>query len=310
MKKMRFLVAILFLGSLFGCAKIVFMSQRDGHDQIYMMKTDGSVQKNLSSNSFSERYPDASPDGKKIVFSSLRDGVGENIFVMDIEGGSIQKLTTGANRKIRPRWSPQQDRIAYAEYTSDEAARIFIMASGGGSVLQVTEPDQYHSDSLGHAFFDNGTKLVFARTGVGQGVSRLYYKNADGTGSATAVPNTLDKASYPVVSHNGFFLAYRVKGPNLMPGAPEYILVHEVESWRKVSEFQLQAPVPGMGPTIRGIAFSKDDTCLYVAARAADVAGGGNKRLEIFSVNLDGTDQKRLTDNTAPDLWPCAVPAP
>jgi len=312
MRKTRVVSGILAILLLTGCAKIIFVSERDGHSQLYRMQVNGSVQQNLSSNQYSERFPDASPDGTKCAFSSLRDGVAENIFVMDIENGSVQQLTSGANRKIRPRWSPQQDRVAYAEYPSGgQSAKIFITpSSGGGPAIQVTAPDQYHSDSLGHAFYENGTKIVFARARLVQGGSQLYFKNADGTGTATVVPNTLAYAYYPVVSHNGSLLAYRVRGPNLAPGTPEWILIHKVETWQKIAEFQLQPPVPALGAAIRGISFSREDDRLYVAARAAGVAGGGNDRLEIFSIKLDGTDQKRLTDNQAADYWPTAVPAP
>jgi Tol biopolymer transport system component len=293
-----------------GCAKIVFVSQRDGQEQIYSMWIDGSVQSNLSGNQFSERFPDASPDGKKIAFSSDRDGVGENIFIMDIDTGSVQQLTSGAHRKIRPQWSPQQDRIAYAGYSSGEGAAIFVKPLNGGAVIQVTRPDPDHSDSLGHAFYDNGTKVIFARVNTSQGGSGLYSKNADGTGEAVRILNTSTPATYPTISHNGQLLAYRIKGYMTGPGAPEWILVHEVGSWQKLAEFQLQAPVPGLGPNIRGITFSKEDDRLYVSARAADVASGGNNRLEIFSVKLDGSGQKRLTNNTAYDAWPSAVPLP
>lgn len=310
MVKMRWLTAMLLVVWMVGCAKIVFVSQRDGHSQIYRMWIDGSVQSNISGNQFSERFPDASPDGKKIAFCSDRDGVGENIFVMEIDSGAVQQLTGGADRKIRPRWSPQQDRIAYAGYTSDEGAGIFVKPLDGGPVIQVTSPDEHHSDSLGHAFFDSGSKIIFARAKTAQGGSGLYYKNADGTGDAVRILNTSEHATYPTISHDGKLLAYRIKGYMTGPGAPEWILVHEVGTWQKMAEFQLQAPVPGLGPTIRGITFSIEDDLLYVAARAADVAGGGNNRLEIFSVNLDGTGQKRLTENTSYDAWPSAVPMP
>ena len=310
MFRIRWLLVMLLVVWMAGCAKIVFVSQRDGQEQIYSMRIDGGVQSNLSGNQFSERFPDASPDGKKIAFSSDRDGVGENIFIMDIDTGSVQQLTSGAHRKFRPQWSPQQDRIAYAGYSSGEGAAIFVKPLNGGAVIQVTRPDPDHSDSLGHAFYDSGTKVIFARVNTSQGGSGLYSKNADGTGEAVRILNTSTPATYPTISHNGQLLAYRVKGHMTGPGAPEWIRVHQVGSWQKLAEFQLQAPVPGLGPNIRGITFSKEDDRLYVAARAADAASGGNNRLEIFSVKLDGSGQKRLTNNTAYDAWPSAVPLP
>ena len=66
----------LMLANLFlicGCgASLVFVSDRDGRDQIYSMAGNGFNQQNLSNNSAYEHFPDISPDATKIVFSSFR----------------------------------------------------------------------------------------------------------------------------------------------------------------------------------------------------------------------------------------------
>ena len=86
---------------LSGCgASLVFVSDRDGHDQIYSMAGSGFNQRNLSNNGSYEHFPDVSPDATKIVFSSFRNPPGENIYIMDRNGQNVQQVTTGSGQRI------------------------------------------------------------------------------------------------------------------------------------------------------------------------------------------------------------------
>ena len=50
--------------------EIVFMSDRDGNDEIYVMNADGSGQTRLTNNEDMDVGPEFSADGLKIAFSS------------------------------------------------------------------------------------------------------------------------------------------------------------------------------------------------------------------------------------------------
>lgn len=54
--------------------RIAFESDRDGHMEIYVMGIDGANQARLTNNPASDANPVWSPDGKTIVFHSMRDG--------------------------------------------------------------------------------------------------------------------------------------------------------------------------------------------------------------------------------------------
>jgi dipeptidyl aminopeptidase/acylaminoacyl peptidase len=53
---------------------------------------------------------DLSPDGKHVVFSSVRSGPAE-IWISDVDGSNLRRLTDSGGSG--PRWSPDGERIAY-----------------------------------------------------------------------------------------------------------------------------------------------------------------------------------------------------
>jgi hypothetical protein len=53
---------------------VVFSSQRDGNDEIYLMRVDGSDPVRLTFHTATDLRPDLSPDGRWVVFESDRSG--------------------------------------------------------------------------------------------------------------------------------------------------------------------------------------------------------------------------------------------
>jgi len=65
---------------------IAFVSDRNGNNEIYVMKSDGSDQTNITNHPDNDYYPNWSPDGAHIVFFSDRDQDGDgNIWIYSIE---------------------------------------------------------------------------------------------------------------------------------------------------------------------------------------------------------------------------------
>ena len=73
--------------------KIVFSSNRDGNQEIYVMNADGTNQTRITNNSFSDIQPAWSPDGTKVAFASDRDGGIFQIWKMSADGSNPVQLT-------------------------------------------------------------------------------------------------------------------------------------------------------------------------------------------------------------------------
>jgi Tol biopolymer transport system component len=101
-------------------------SNPEGDEEIYVMNSDGSNQKNLSNNSWAttDLFPSFSPDGQKIAYLSVGEQPSnsegdDEIYVMNSLDGSGQKNLTnngGGVDEFTPEFSPDGQKIVY---TSD-----------------------------------------------------------------------------------------------------------------------------------------------------------------------------------------------
>jgi Tol biopolymer transport system component len=94
---------------------IAFVSERDGNEEIYLtlaphasagVNPDGTNLRRLTRNKAEDWFPAWSPDGKRIAFSSNRDGNHE-IYVMDADGSDQKRLTNNNAEDWGPEWMPK-----------------------------------------------------------------------------------------------------------------------------------------------------------------------------------------------------------
>ena len=64
--------------------RLVFLSNRDGNTEVYVMDADGSNSTNLTQNVGDDWSPVWSPDGQRLAFLSNRDGNTE-VYLVDVD---------------------------------------------------------------------------------------------------------------------------------------------------------------------------------------------------------------------------------
>jgi TolB protein len=136
---------------------IWFDSDRVGvfNREIYRMRPDGSgVQRMTTTEDVDDGAPDVSPDGRKVVFISMRANGTQDLFTMNPDGTGVRPLgTPTADRdEVFPEWNATGTRVFYWRFPSfdDPAQTIWRIDADGTDRRQLTadpvngsEPDPY-----------------------------------------------------------------------------------------------------------------------------------------------------------------------
>jgi TolB protein len=173
--------------------------------------TGGSGQVNLTNTSgIDEGFPDWSPDGSKIAYSTGRDGNNE-IYVMNADGTNAVRLTNSPGDDFAPSWSPDGARIAFVSDRDQTAGvyDLYIMNSDGSNVKQLTNDAaiDYSPD-----WSPDGKTIVFRSHHDGPG--DIYIINADpltgtgGTGARNLTNNPAEDWA-PTWSPDGQWIAFQ-----------------------------------------------------------------------------------------------------
>ncbi|UCE24220.1 MAG: PD40 domain-containing protein [Candidatus Zixiibacteriota bacterium] len=176
---------------------VVFSSNEDGVGfEIYSMAADGSDVRRLTDSRGHNMWPSLSPDGKRIAFSSDRDG-NAGICLMEIDGTNVTRLTNNDLRAREPTWSPDGKQIVFESWQEAESQIRVINADGGGERIISAFPGDKHSP----CWSPDGRLIAFHMEDGGQ--SGIYVMNPDGSEPkllATA-ESGLSPRLHPPVSH-------------------------------------------------------------------------------------------------------------
>lgn len=191
---------------------------------VFTAKPDGSDLKQLTNTPGYDAETTITLDGKKLVFTSMRDG-DLDIYSMDADGKNVRRLTNELGYDGGPFWSYDGKQIVYrahhpkteeqkADYTSllkqnlirPTVLEIFVMNADGSNKRQVTSNGKAN---FGPYFFPDGKRIIFA-SNIDDPRGRnfdLYKINTDGTGLERITFNeTFD--GFPMFSPDGKKLVF------------------------------------------------------------------------------------------------------
>lgn len=166
--------------------QILFVSNRDGIPDVWVMNRDGSSLENLTPTGQPHGSPRWSPDGKNFLFTSQRDFNWE-VYVMDADGENPLNLTSHPARDIDPQWSPDGKYIAFrSDRTGDDD--IYVMEANGTGLINVTNLPG--SDEYVFAWSPDGEKILY--TSAADGDVDIYIVSRDGTEVENLTNNSQD----------------------------------------------------------------------------------------------------------------------
>jgi eukaryotic-like serine/threonine-protein kinase len=117
-------------------SRIVFVSDRSGHNEIWVCNTDGSNPVQLTSLEGSSGSPRWFPDGRRIVFDSDKEGHTE-VYATDITTFVPQRLTNESSDDVTPSVSHDGKWIYFSSRRTGRL-EIWRMPAEGGEAVQVT----------------------------------------------------------------------------------------------------------------------------------------------------------------------------
>lgn len=216
-------------------SKMVFLSDRDGHENLYLLEAAESGKKipevtqfkvkQLTQTPEGETSPGFSPDGKRVAF--LRAG---KLWTMNPDG-SDQKAVVATPEVIDYEWSPDSRWLAFARLDNSFASEIYIIpGNGNGEARNVT---RYATSNIGITW-SKDMRLAFL--GERRGALRLLVMNlqkpaAPGAASSSDIDweDVHQRVSQPAplsaqegaISPDGNKVAFRslgVSGPGKVEG--------------------------------------------------------------------------------------------
>ena len=187
--------------------------------EIYSSKLDGSDLRQLTANGAYNAEATVSPDGKRIIFTSTRDGDIE-LYTMDTDGGNVRRVTNRIGYDGGAFFSPDgkmivwragypataRDSADYATLLSRRLVRparveVWVANADGSNPRQVT---RLGGANFAPFFHPDGKRIIFSSNHLNprSGKFDLFLVNVDGTG-LEPVTTYDDFDSFPMWSPDG-----------------------------------------------------------------------------------------------------------
>ncbi len=185
---------------------LAFVSHRDGDNEIYLMKADGTGLVNVTNDpDNNDRFPAWSPDRTRIAYASDKDGDDE-IYVVNAATGAVMQVTNNSDSDVSPCWSPDGTKIAYVQTIAGDDWLIHVVNADGSG------PSGPLAGGVDPAWSPDGTKIAGTLVSQSPYDLEIYVMNASG-GGRTNLTDSGGASFGPAWSPNGTEIAFFSRSP-------------------------------------------------------------------------------------------------
>jgi len=284
---------ISFVRLVFGCSP-----------DVYVMDANGDGATNISNDPAMDDESDISPDGKKVVFFSLREGQAF-IYVVNADGSDFKRLTNEPGGDASPRWSPDGSRIAFSR-----GGDLAVMNAKGGDLKIIMEAqpavtaEPCRAGSFVGGWSPDGLRITYYSAALRQDAPTGFWIcaiDADGSNLEVLVSEPEGELhAEPHWSPDGKRIVYREEDGSCARAGTEAcnyeIYVFELGT-RKVTNVTNHRSLD-IEPV-----WSPDGEWILFASNRDD------PNFDLYVVHPDGTGLRRLLDDpTAKDSYPSWAP--
>jgi TolB protein len=249
-------------------SKIVFISNRDGNDELYMMDYDGHNQTRVTFNKKQDYMPAWSADGKKIAYTSYRNNRA-GLYILDPFEGEITEVVSKGT-SFAPAFSPDGKKLAFCSTLEEGNPEIYVATSEGKRIKRLT-----FNKAIDTAPSWSPTSREIAFTSDRGGTPQIYIMDAEGSN----VRRISFGGSYhdaPAWSPAGDRIAYVSRVEQIFD---IYVLNLRTEQVIKLTESNARNETPSWSPDGRHLVFSSNLT----------------GKIQLYTIDYDSSNLRRLT---------------
>jgi len=263
--------------------KLVFASDRDEErlagtvekrsaKELYVSDYDGENQRRVTTGFYLNNFPEWSPDGHTIAYTTWRTGPMQ-IAVQNPYGTTPLQMITknGEGQNFLPAWSPDGTRIAF-ESTRDGNGEIYVANADGSHAVRLTRTPWNEGAPT---WSPNGQQIAYTSDRTGNAQTQIWIMDKDGLDPHQLThESSADRPTWSPPPFNE--IAYSASNG---PGHDIRIIDLNTREVRSLTNGEGDNESAAFAPNGRHIAFT--------SSRA-----GKN---QIFTINRMGQDLKQLT---------------
>ena len=242
--------------------------------------------------------PRFSTDGTRVIFESTREGK-MAVYAINVDGMGLRKLTDGKQDDAQPQWSPVADLVTFTSNATPGALnKVFVMRSDGSNRRQISTGPKHDAAPS----FSTDARLVAwaATTVLPENWRDIGVASADGSVEPRLITSGPGNDQAPVWI-SGSRLVFVREFP---PKTDWRAMSPEDHEKRRASSEIMTINADGTGLTqLTTNAVFDSEVSWAGALKRIFFATTRNGASELFSMNADGTDARRMADFTGSVSW-------